>query len=313
MNSQGTRAPKLRFPLSKCVPKPQIYPIKARLGAVLSSSSALGIIDVLLNRCNVALNTSHASGMVQTIHCKLQLNVSSNWYNLTWPFSYSLDKRRKRQASSQGGRLDTNLGGAQVHGNLKKKQVGRIVKRTQGFHSLSPELPLQDGGVLRVFAHLFLTDARGSSANKTYDRQNERGSSLQTPSSTASCSPADAFAIKQICHRGTPCKTQSLQRGLLHLLPESQQTKGPHLSSAAGADGHRWGCRWARSRGRAPGRPLLWFHRGETRWRAFPTRSRSSRGFLTGKRECFPSFPAAASESAAAPLKPHPFECSARI
>lgn len=160
--------------------------------------------------------------------------------------------------------------------------MGRIVRRTQGFHSQSPELPLHDSEVLRVLAHLFLTDARGSSANKTCDRQNETGSNLQTPSSTASCSPADAFPVKQICHRGTPCKTQSLQRGLLHLLPESQQTKGPHLASAAGAGGHRWGCRWARSPGHAPGRPPPCFRQGEARWRAFPTRSSSSRGFFTG-------------------------------
>lgn len=36
---------------------------------------------------------------------------------------------------------------------------------------------------------------------------------------------------------GLPVK-QSLQRGLLHLLLESQQTKGPHLTSTAGAGGH---------------------------------------------------------------------------
>lgn len=158
-------------------------------------------------------------------------------------------------------------------------------------------------------ARLFLADSRGSSANKTCDRQNKTGSNFQAPSSTASCSPADAFPVKQICHRGTPCKTRSLQRGLLHLLPESQQTKGPHLTSTAGDGGHRWGCRWARSHDRA----LLWFHQGEARWRAFPTSSSSSsRGFLTGKRECFPPFLAAASELAAA-LKPHPFACSARM
>lgn len=163
-----------------------------------------------------------------------------------------------------------------------------------------------------MFARLFLPDARGSSANKTYDRQNKRGSNLQTPSSTASYSPADVFPVKQICHRGTACKTQSLQRGLLHLLPESQETKGPHLSSTAGPGGHRWGCRWARSHGRAPGRPLLWFHRGEARWSTFPDGSSSSRGFLTRKRECFLPFCAAASKLAAA-LRPHPFECSARM
>lgn len=166
-----------------------------------------------------------------------------------------------------------------------------------------------------MFARLFLTDARGSSANKTYDRQNKTGSNLQTPSSTASCSPTDAFSVKQICHRGTRCKTQSLQRGLLHLLPESRQTKGPHLGSTAGAGGHRWGCRWARSHGGAPGRPLLWFHRGEARWSTLPTGSSSSRGFLTGKRECFLPFLAAASElaAAAAALRPHPLEFSTRI
>lgn len=66
--------------------------------------------------------------MVWTIHCKLELCVSSNWHTLTWPFSYSLDKRRKRQVSSQGGRLDTDLGAAQVHGNLKKSEWEELSK-----------------------------------------------------------------------------------------------------------------------------------------------------------------------------------------
>lgn len=67
--------------------------------------------------------------MVWTICCKLELYVSSVWHNLAGPFSCSLGKRRKRQVSSEGGRLETDLVGAQVHGNLKKSEWEELSKR----------------------------------------------------------------------------------------------------------------------------------------------------------------------------------------
>lgn len=103
---------------------------------------------------------------------------------------------------------------------------------------------------------------------------------------------------------GLPVK-HSLQRGLLHLLPESQQTKGPHLSSTAG--GHA-------ATGVLLADPFSGFTGVRPDGAPSPLEAAAAVSFSQGEEnECFPPFFAAASELAAAALKAHPFECSARI